>query len=277
MAITAKVTRGVAGGEDEPVSSRLQSDGKAGVSMRIGHASIATVLVGVLAVAAPSVAGILNDDARPNVATRATVDGRTVAVPTQFATEHELSRDDIVRGWRTFESWASANLPPDERIDHYASGRWVLVPVKSRAIATVGQPESTTTAGYVRCVSRKDSRRGYRAINVFDKEVYRIVGSLPFCVNSLKIKVVRHKAFRSHLDVRPWARMYVTYKDRTNHTQAHYVKWSGKKKGSVRGAAAYRMFLESGDVPAGIHCPRIRLWGLGNTRIKHSGNAVKGC
>lgn len=203
------------------------------------------------------------------------LNGRHVVVPVAVSERLNLNDSDIAQGWRRFQTWADRTDVAPAALDRYASGGWVFTPVSTQPLST--SASNGYQRGYIRCKRRGETKYSYKAENAFGDTVHKVTGSLPFCVNSLKIIVVRHKAFRSHLKVSDWASRFVEYKRRTNHTQAHYVKWAGRKKGSVRGAARYEISLRSGMYWGGTHCPRIRIRGLGNTRVKVSGRATEGC
>jgi hypothetical protein len=182
-----------------------------------------------------------------------------------------------------FTSWAHSQGYTDAEIGKaHRDGSWLLTPIRQRA--TVRVQAATAGAGArmsaapTFCRSRAETVRIYRAINAYNLELFRIRGSLPFCVNSLDILVSSFDTFRSRLVVADWAKSLVFSRTRTRYVKSHFVKWDGYSNGAVAGRAAYAIVFEApvSNVRT-AYCPRVRIKGLGNSAVKPSGQALRYC
>lgn len=125
-------------------------------------------------------------------------------------------------------------------------------------------------------MTRGESKRAIRAINIFGAEIYRVQASMPFCVDSLSVSVRSHGRFRSSLIFSSLGRAFLDHRERRGGVRPHLVEWRHRPDGSVAASTRWGVLLQSGPIPAGAHCPRIRLRVFGNAHARGTGHAT-GC
>ncbi|MQW77346.1 hypothetical protein GHK92_15840 [Nocardioides sp. dk4132] len=162
------------------------------------------------------------------------------------------------------------------------TGAWKAAPVATRALSTPrGMPPrrlSAALADRTYCLSRAEAQRSYVAINAFGNEVFRVTGSLPFCVDPLRMRISSYENYSGKVVVKNWAESFVLTQERTKIVPAHYVKWNGDAKGSVAGRSEHLVAFVAPFVNiVGLNCPKIKIRALGDVSIKSPGNATGGC
>lgn len=141
-----------------------------------------------------------------------------------------------------------------------------------------GARSSARSAKPTYCFTRAETERSYRAINAFGKEVFRVTGSLPFCIDSLRMRIDSHGTYIGKVTVRPWAEGLLLQKKRTKFVKARLVSRKGDSRGSVAGRSEHQVvFMTPGISMISLNCPRIKIRAFGDLSIKSPGRASGGC